>query len=46
MVLTNEELSNIQGGGSKFGWYALFGGFITLVVGIVDGFLRPLGCNK
>jgi lactobin A/cerein 7B family class IIb bacteriocin len=46
MVLTNEELSNIQGGGAKYGWYAFIGAMITLIVGIIDGYLRPLGCNK
>lgn len=46
MVLSKEELYTIQGGGIKFGWIATIGSLITLVVGIIDGYLRPLGCNK
>ena len=46
MVLSNKELNLIQGGGFKVGWLAAIGGFITLVVGIIDGYLRPLSCNK
>lgn len=46
MVLSKEELYNINGGGIKFGVYAAIGCFITFIVGIVDGFLRPLSCNR
>ena len=46
MVLNDNELNNVYGGGVKLGWYAAIGGFITLVVGIIDGYLRPLSCNK
>lgn len=46
MVLTKEELNTIEGGGVKIGFFAALGGFITLVVGIIDGYLRPLSCNR
>ena len=46
MVLSNNELSNIYGGAIKYGWIAAIGGLITLLVGIVDGYLRPLECNR
>lgn len=46
MVLSNDELSTVYGGSIKYGWYALAGGLITLIVGIIDGYLRPLSCNR
>lgn len=46
MELTTIELTNIQGGATKIGVYIVIGGLITLVVGIIDGYLRPLKCNK
>ncbi|HOB25854.1 MAG TPA: class IIb bacteriocin, lactobin A/cerein 7B family [Bacilli bacterium] len=45
MVLSNNELMNITGGGMKIGLFLALGGFVTLLVGIVDGYLRPLACN-
>lgn len=45
MVLSNNELMNINGGGMKIGLFLALGGFVTLLVGIVDGYLRPLACN-
>lgn len=45
MVLENKELMNISGGGFKYGIAALIGGLITFLVGVVDGYLRPLSCN-
>ena len=46
MVLSKEELSNVYGGGVKFGLFAALGGLITLFVGMIDGYLRPLKCNR
>jgi len=47
--ITNDELRNIYGGGKK-GLFRMIGvalGVIgTLVAGIIDGYLRPLTCNK
>lgn len=43
MILTNEELNNINGGG--FGIFIGIGLLFTMIVGIVDGYLRPLKCN-
>lgn len=40
MVLTNEELINIQGGGFKVGFFVALGGIITLVVGMIDGLIK------
>lgn len=44
--LKEEELKNIEGGGIGV---ALIFGIIalgTLIVGIVDGYVRPLKCNE
>ena len=46
MVLSKEELHNIYGGGIKYGWYAVIGGLITFIVGVIDGYLGPLKCNR
>lgn len=45
MELQNEELTNVVGGGIKFGIAAVVGGIITFVIGVIDGYLRPLSCN-
>jgi len=49
MEISNNELIQIKGGG-KGGILTSIGiilGVIgTLIAGIVDGYLRPLGCNK
>ncbi len=45
MEVSNEELINAVGGVSKIAIGVIVGGFITLLVGIVDGFLRPLNCR-
>lgn len=41
--LNNEELHNIHGGGVAFG-LAIFAG-ITFIIGVIDGYVRPLKCN-
>ena len=46
MVLSQEELYNTQGGGLKIGFFAILGGVITFVVGLIDGYIRPLSCNR
>ena len=40
MVLSKEELHNIYGGGIKYGWYAVIGGLITFIVGVIDGLIK------
>jgi len=47
--ITNDELINISGGGKKslLGIIGVALGVIgTLIAGIIDGYLRPLTCNK
>lgn len=47
MVLNNENLYNIKGGASAKNWGIgiLLSAIGTLIVGIIDGYLRPLKCN-
>lgn len=42
--LNDYELKEINGGAIKAIWAAVPLG-ITFVIGIIDGFLRPLKCN-
>lgn len=46
MEISKKELQSINGGSISFGAYIIGGGVITFLIGIVDGFLRPLKCNK
>lgn len=48
MVLKNEELQIITGGasGKKIGIGIIIAALGSFIVGIIDGFLRPLACNK
>ena len=46
MVLKDEIAINTYGGKFNYGWVAVIGSAITLIVGIIDGYLRPLSCNK
>lgn len=46
MELSEVELMDIIGGKSKVGFGLIIGGLITLIVGIIDGYLRPLKCHK
>lgn len=45
--LTKEELNNVQGGllRSVTTW-GLIGAGITFIIGIIDGYIRPLPCNS
>lgn len=45
-ILANSELKNIYAGGVKIGIVAAIVGVVTFVVGVVDGYLRPLKCRK
>jgi len=47
--ITNNELITIYGGGKKGMWATIgiaLGVLGTLIAGIIDGYLRPLGCNR
>ena len=44
-TINNQELKQIKGGGINFGIGALIGAGITFIIGIIDGYIRPLACN-
>lgn len=43
--LTNEELLNINGGIS-IGSALITAGIVVFLIGVIDGFTRPLSCNQ
>ncbi|MDD2203169.1 MAG: hypothetical protein PHT75_03360 [Bacilli bacterium] len=46
MILLNErELNEVYGGGFSFGFAIAIAGLITFVVGVIDGYVRPLKCK-
>lgn len=44
-MISNKELMNIEGGGISVGAGLFIGGFITFLIGLVDGYVRPLACR-
>lgn len=42
--LTDKELKEIQGGWSITGIFGL-GALFTFLIGVIDGYLRPLNCR-
>ncbi len=43
--LKTNEMKQITGGGLSFGAIIGIGSFITFLIGIVDGYIRPLACR-
>lgn len=43
--LEEKELKSINGGAISFGASLLIGGIVTFIIGIIDGFVRPLRCR-
>lgn len=43
-VISEAELNNIRGGG--FGLWLAIVGLVTFVIGVIDGYVRPIKCNK
>ena len=41
--LSFEELHSVNGGGAAIG--LLIGAGITFIIGVIDGFVRPLRCH-
>ncbi len=44
-MLTKEELLNINGGAISWTLAGTIGGIIVFLIGVVDGYLRPLRCR-
>lgn len=45
-MLKEKELQNIYGGANKWLTLGIVGGLIAFFSGFLDGFVRPLSCNK
>lgn len=45
-MVSNKELMDVTGGGIKIGLVIGIGSLISFLVGVIDGYLRPLSCNK
>ena len=45
MNLRKEELIKIRGGGLSIGVWTLIGAGVVFLIGLIDGFVRPLKCN-
>lgn len=43
--INEEELKRINGGGFNIGLGFLIGAGISFVIGLVDGYIRPLACR-
>lgn len=44
--LTDREMMDITGGGINIGLCAMIAAGVTFITGLIDGFLRPLGCRE
>lgn len=45
MEMSKEELQQTIGGASRIGIGILIGAGITFLVGLIDGYIRPLACR-
>ena len=43
--MNKEELMKINGGGFSLSTGIIFGGIITFLIGLFDGYVRPLACK-
>ena len=43
--LKKDELMKVNGGGFSIGLGFLIGGLTTFIIGVIDGYVRPLKCN-
>ena len=42
---SDRELYSVNGGGIGWGIAGLIAGLVTFVIGVIDGYVRPLKCN-
>lgn len=45
-IIREVELKQIKGGFSSKALWVGLASFITFIIGAIDGYLRPLSCNK
>lgn len=43
--IEKDELIKINGGGMSVGLGLLIGAGVVFIIGLIDGFVRPLKCN-
>ena len=43
--LNKKDLMSVNGGGISLGVGLLIGAGIVFIIGVIDGFMRPLKCN-
>ncbi len=46
MILTKDELLDINGGAVTWTLATAIVSGIVFIIGVIDGYLRPLKCNK
>lgn len=44
-MLTTDELLNISAGAVSWGLVATIAGAIVFIIGVIDGYIRPLKCR-
>lgn len=44
-MISNQELKRIKGGGFSIGVGFIIGGIVTFLIGLFDGYVRPLACR-
>lgn len=43
--MNDNKLSLITGGKSNYSLFMILGGFITFIIGVIDGYVRPSKCE-
>lgn len=43
--IKDEELKKIEAGGFSLGLGLILGGIATFLIGLIDGYVRPLACK-
>lgn len=44
-MIEEKELKAINGGGISVGIGIVIGGIVTFLIGLIDGYVRPLSCR-
>lgn len=45
-MIENNELINIKGGLAKYVYGISIGAVVSFIIGVIDGYMRPLSCHK
>ena len=45
-MLTSQELYDVKGGIGKWAVLTVAGTIVTFIIGVIDGYMRPLKSNK